>query len=162
MRWLFANVRKKARYAAQNPGYAVRALLREATRADEKFLSSITGSSVRKLRGYLDEPLDDPAFFATLRDAEQSARQLEDFGADLYAKKVLVQYAAIRALRPEIVVETGVANGVSSSYILLALEKNQLGSLHSIDIGAANYLPPGKTVGWTVPQFLRHRWDLRI
>jgi len=162
MRWLFANVRNKARYAAQNPGYAVRALLREASRADEKFLSAITGSSVRKLRAYLDEPLDDPAFSANLRDAEKSAEGLDDFGADLYAKKVLVQYAAIRAFRPETVVETGVANGVSSSYILLALEKNQLGTLHSIDIGTDKYLPPGKTVGWTVPQFLRHRWDLRI
>src|ERR1051326_7722748 len=153
MRWLFANVRNKARYAAQNPGYAVRALLREASRADEKFLSAITGSPVRKLRAYLDEPLDDPDFFPHLRNPEKSAAGLDDFGADLYAKKVLVQYAAIRAFRPETVVETGVANGVSSSYILLALEKNKQGTLHSIDIGTDKYLPPGKTVGWTVPPF---------
>lgn len=162
MRWLFANVRNKARYAAQNPGYAVRALLREASRADEKFLSAITGCSVRKLRAYLDEPLEDPAFSANLRHAEKSAEGQDDFGADLYAKKVLAQYAAIRAFHPETVVETGVANGVSSSYILLALEKNKQGTLHSIDIGVDKYLPPGKTWGWIVPQFLRHRWDMCI
>lgn len=162
MRWLFANARNKARYAAQNPGYAVRALLREASHADEKFLAAITGSSTKKLRAYLDEPLDDPAFSANLRTAEKSVAGLEDFGADLYAKKVLVQYAVVRAFRPEIVVETGVANGVSSSYILLALEKNKRGTLHSIDIGVDRYLPPGKTWGWVVPQFLRHRWDLRL
>jgi len=162
MRWLLSNVRSRALFAVRHPAYAVRSLLREATHADERFLSGITGCPVARLREFLDEPLQTPSFAAVLREAEAATRGSEGYGADLYAKKVLVQYAAIRAFRPEIVVETGVANGVSSSYLLLAMEKNAAGRLHSIDIGAASYLPPGKTTGWIVPQFLKHRWDFRI
>jgi predicted O-methyltransferase YrrM len=42
-------------------------------------------------------------------------------------------YLACRALRPAIVVETGVAHGVTSAYILAALERNARGHLYSID-----------------------------
>jgi len=135
------------------------AVIREATHADERFPSGITGCPVAKLREFLDEPLQTPSFAAVLREAEGATRGSEGYGA---AKKVLVQYVTIRAFRPEIVVETGGANGVSSSYLLLAMEKNAAGRLHSIDIGEASYLPPGKTTGWIVPQFLKHRWDFRI
>src|SRR5262249_38966522 len=139
-----------------------RSLLREATHADEKFLSELTGCPAAKLREFLDEPLNTPQFAVVLREAEIATQGSEGYGADLYAKKVLVQYAAIRAFRPEVVVETGVANGVSSSYLLLALEKNGAGKLHSIDIGDNSYVPAGKTTGWIVPEFLKHRWDFRI
>jgi hypothetical protein len=162
MRWLLSNVRSRALFAARHPAYAVRSLLREATHADERFLSGITDCPVAKLRGFLDEPLQTPSFAAVLRGAEAATRGAQDYGADLFAKKVLVQYAAVRALRPETVVETGVANGISSSYLLLAMEKNGAGRLHSIDIGDASYLPPGKIAGWMVPQFLKQRWDFRI
>jgi predicted O-methyltransferase YrrM len=70
-------------------------------------------------------------------------------------------YAACRALQPAVVVETGVAYGVTSAYVLQALAQNERGSLHSID------LPPLGTkadqyVGYFVPQELRKRWSLRI
>jgi predicted O-methyltransferase YrrM len=70
-------------------------------------------------------------------------------------------YVACRALRPLAVVETGVAYGVTSAYILKALGENGTGELHSID------LPPlgreaEKYVGYLVPQNLRNRWNLRI
>ena len=42
-------------------------------------------------------------------------------------------YAVCRLIRPRIVVETGVAAGVSSAFILKALEDNSYGILHSID-----------------------------
>ncbi len=65
-------------------------------------------------------------------------------------------YVICRKLRPETVVETGVASGISSSYILCALETNGSGGLHSID------LPWGRTgeSGWLIPEYLRHRWQL--
>jgi hypothetical protein len=68
-------------------------------------------------------------------------------------------YALVRALRPETVIETGVCYGVTSSYILKALEQNSGGKLYSID------LPPlGKNaddfVGWLVPPRLKNRWRL--
>jgi len=73
-----------------------------------------------------------------------------------------LHYATIRALKPKVVVETGVANGVSSAYLLLALEKNDGGALYSIEAGDRNYLPPGRENGWVVPKSLRDRWVLRI
>jgi predicted O-methyltransferase YrrM len=51
---------------------------------------------------------------------------------------------AIRAFQPETVVETGVANGVSSAHILLALQKNERGILHSVGLNDPQFLPAGK------------------
>ncbi len=70
-------------------------------------------------------------------------------------------YLACRQLRPRVVVETGVAYGVTSAYILQALEDNGLGELRSID------LPPlGRDVesyiGYMIPLQLRNRWRLRV
>lgn len=73
-----------------------------------------------------------------------------------------VIYSLVRALKPERLIETGVANGISSRYILSALEKNGRGRLLSIDCvpeGAPNFLPEGKQAGWLVPAALRGRWE---
>ena len=82
-------------------------------------------------------------------------------------------YLVVRALRPRVVVETGVASGRSSAFILRALEDNAMGQLHSIDIPRYlgdeipykefdAYLPPGKESGWVIPKVLRHRWTLHL
>lgn len=70
-------------------------------------------------------------------------------------------YVLCRIRKPQIVIETGVANGVTSTFILQALEANGTGELHSID------LPPlavygGSEVGSLIPQELRHRWRLHL
>jgi len=84
-------------------------------------------------------------------------------------------YPALRELRSAVVVETGVCNGVSTAIILMALENNGRGHLHSIDFpeiadgeardetfwpgkgGAA--IPAGKEPGWLVADALRARVD---
>jgi len=82
-------------------------------------------------------------------------------------------FALARLLRPRHVVEVGVSSGVSSAYLLAALERNRRGTLHSVDRpsrprsrgrsrNASWSLPPGRESGWAVPDDLRHRWDLRI
>ena len=162
MRWLFSNAGKRMKYALQNPRYALKSLVREITSADERFLSRLTRTPAAKLRSFLDEPLNSPEFAKCLREAEATMNSLNVHSADLYAKKILVQYVTLRALKPKIVVETGVANGVSSSYLLLALEKNGVGTLCSVEVGDRSYLPEGKENGWIVPEFLRHRWQLKI
>ena len=68
-------------------------------------------------------------------------------------------YLACRVVSPEIVIETGVAYGVSSAYILAALRENGRGTLHSVD------LPPlrrraEKFWGIAVPEDLEGRWRL--
>jgi predicted O-methyltransferase YrrM len=68
-------------------------------------------------------------------------------------------YLAVRILRPTKVVETGVCYGVTSAYLLAAMNENNHGQLHSID------LPPLGTngddfIGWLVPDELKDRWML--
>jgi hypothetical protein len=81
-----------------------------------------------------------------------------------------VLYAITRALRPQQVVETGVASGASSVYFLEALRANGGGTLHSVDLplelwddpkfrdGVGVHLPIGKRPGWLVSDELRARW----
>jgi len=85
-------------------------------------------------------------------------------------------YALVRLLQPRHVVEVGVSSGVSSAYMLEALERVGRGTLHSVDLpkletpklarGRHRYpswaLPPGRSSGWAVPFPLRGRWDLRL
>jgi hypothetical protein len=141
MKWLLQNVRRRAGFAIKNPRYALNVMVREFTFADERFLARLTGSSSRQIRTYLDEPINTPAFAAHLRNEEEHFRSLSIESADLFAKKILNQYAAVRALTPDCIVETGVANGVSSSYLLLALQKNERGRLHSIGLADTAFLP---------------------
>ena len=68
-------------------------------------------------------------------------------------------YLACRLATPETVVETGVAYGVSSAFMLKALEQNGGGTLHSVD------LPPLRREyerfwGVAVPEDLRQGWRL--
>jgi len=68
-------------------------------------------------------------------------------------------YALVRALRPATVLETGVAYGMSSSFIAKALSVNGEGELHSVDRPAVQ---PGVEdyIGALVPDQLRSRWTL--
>jgi len=162
MRWLIQNVRRRAEFAIKNPRYALRAMLRELIFADEKFIARITASSPQQIRRYLDEPITTPAFAEHIHGATEQLRALSIGSADLFAKKILNQYAAVRALAPECIVETGIANGVSSSYLLLALQKNGRGCLHSVGLPDPAFLPAGKDPGWLVPQWLRDPWQVHL
>jgi len=162
MRWLIQNVRRRAGFAIKNPRYALRAMLRELTFADEKFIGRITASSPQQIRRYLDEPITTPRFAEHIHGADEQLRALSIGSADLFAKKILNQYAAVRALAPECIVETGIANGVSSAYLLLALQKNGGGCLHSVGLPDPAFLPPGKDPGWLVPQWLRDPWQVHL
>ncbi len=68
-------------------------------------------------------------------------------------------YFLVRALKPSVVVETGVCYGVSSAYILHALKANRCGALYSIDLGNTPNEPPND---FFVPLNLRDRWHLVI
>ena len=68
----------------------------------------------------------------------------------------IIVYVLCRKLKPAIVVETGVSGGISSAYILCALEDNDCGELYSID------LPSGEESGWMIPGYLRRRRHLEL
>lgn len=88
----------------------------------------------------------------------------------------LYLYAVMRTVKPTVAIETGVANGLSTAFSLLALRENGEGHLYSIDLprelgrdyapgtfyegkGRAG-VPPGKEPGWLIPENLRDRWTL--
>ncbi len=76
-------------------------------------------------------------------------------------------YFIVRCARPEVMVETGVAHGVSSWTILNAMHKNGTGKLYSIDLpnqDLKSYNPTNihQSSGWAVPDILRQRWELRL
>jgi predicted O-methyltransferase YrrM len=162
MKWLLQNVRRRAAFALKNPRYVANAIVDELAQADEKFIGHITRVSHRKIRAYMDEPIATPDFAKLLRMSEGRMNKLSIATADLFAKKVLLQYAAARALAPECIVETGIANGVSSAYLLLAIRKNGKGQLHSIELGDPTFLPAGTEPGWLVPTWLRGPWQVHI
>ena len=114
--------------------------------------------------GNVAEVLEEPA----LLEVEEGTRRLladtrhEDPYVPRWAADSIMArlcYLACRLISPEVVVETGVAYGVSSAYILTALRENGQGTLHSVD------LPPlrrkaEKFWGIAVPEDLRGRWSL--
>src|SRR5919107_663041 len=114
--------------------------------------------------GRVTEILDEPA----LKEVEDDTRRLlEDIRArDPFSpcwaadsRFARLGYLLCRLISPSVVLETGVAYGVSSVFILKALEVNGRGTLHSID------LPPLRSEyerfwGIAVPEALKERWRL--
>ncbi len=108
--------------------------------------------------------LEEPA----LREVEEDTRRLlknirerDPFNPRWAVDSVLARccYLMCRLLKPDVVVETGVAYGVSSAFVLTALEVNGRGVLHSVD------LPPlrheyEKFWGIAVGGASRGRWRL--
>ena len=73
-------------------------------------------------------------------------------------------YCSVRALKPLKVIETGIAHGSSSWVILNALNKNQRGTLFSLDLpnndtnAAYNFEGKRLETGWLVSDELQGRW----
>jgi predicted O-methyltransferase YrrM len=88
-------------------------------------------------------------------------------------------YWAVRHAKPKVIVQTGVSNGLSSAFMMLALAKNGPdGKLYVIDIPAifepadpawtqkgvvyGVVIPEGKSSGWLVPDIYRDRFDVQV
>jgi hypothetical protein len=85
----------------------------------------------------------------------------------------IIYYVLIRLLHPAVILETGVCDGFSSRFILLAMERNSHGVLHSIDLPnqdvdlegggrQRDVLPLERQTGWLIPNRLRARWQLHL
>src|SRR5438874_2009855 len=102
-------------------------------------------------------------------------RSGHSLGAIGYAEGAYL-YSVLRHVRPRVAVETGVANGFSTAFSLLALQRNGEGHLHSVDLprevgrdyepgtfyegeGRAG-IPAGSQPGWLIPAELKERWTL--
>jgi predicted O-methyltransferase YrrM len=126
------------------------------------------------LDGYYRDLVNADAFLTSLNQVISGLPSFhgKQFGhvAELHAYRSLL-YLFTRTIRPNIFVETGVLNGFSSAFILLAMEHNANGKLVSIDLPSVDpeildqgtgELPTGKRTGWAIPDSLRRRHDLRL
>jgi predicted O-methyltransferase YrrM len=131
---------------------------RKATSADLAPIEAVT-------RGVFDR------LNAAFTEEEIAAGQVSGFPG----LKEAILYLLVRTLRPERVIETGVAQGISTTFILEAMAANGRGHLVSVDLpsyAATGGAPPtgvrghrvslkaGFQPGWLVPEPLRNRWEL--
>jgi predicted O-methyltransferase YrrM len=77
-----------------------------------------------------------------------------------YAVEII--YFLIVNFKPNIILETGVAAGLSSRCILEAIKKNSKGVLYSSDFPYFRLNNPEKYIGIMVPEELKKNWRLEI
>jgi predicted O-methyltransferase YrrM len=139
----------------------------EPVRAAVTLLPECTEGTARQLR---EELLGNHDFFTELDRAMFGVRKRRNGWESWYE----FVYILVRVLKPEIMIETGVFDGLSSSVTLEALRRNQAGRLVSIDLparetitGSTEFmpntsLPPGLQPGWLIPERLRSRHQLEL
>jgi len=167
---------------AQAPGLRIPFLLAPAHRRSQFLLHRRLRAFGASDPGALTRELEQGGLRTRLESVEAEHRaSLPGFdpGSVMAAEGALL-YGLVRALRPGTVVETGTASGISTAYLLAALDRNGTGRLLSIDLPFeggelqplvagtsidlydASPLPPGKEPGWAIPDELRARWELRL
>ena len=137
---------------------------------DPSWVAGLADGSLARAERRIEEAKARTALYRHL--AREHAREGRSSFVEIDAPLEL--HALVRELEPRHVVEVGVSSGVSSAYLLDALELNGAGTLHSVDLPrlaphrtrGSKYgswtLPPGRSSGWAVPFRLRRRWDLRL
>lgn len=154
---------------------------RETQERIQNFVKGLTGASNAGIQQYVSEIISDKKFHDSIakKGSEWSGTK-KSFSFKILAVDLtscIALYVLCRSLKPAVVVETGVASGVSSSYILRALDKNNHGELFSIDIPWHTVTekwkphfadedmkahPVEKQSGWIIPDYLRNRWQLLL
>lgn len=158
--------------------------LQESKELKEIFLEKIFNNNKKELEKYsqevirsglVDELLEKRNLYEKVVKGKTYRGSNYNMGTINFEAGTLI-YSLIRKFQPEKLVETGVCNGVSTAFILLALEKNGKGKLHSIDYpevvgteykegefweekGGAS-IPKDKTPGWVIPENLKDNWEL--
>ena len=100
------------------------------------------------------------SFFRKLEDQKYpSYKKPYPFIYQIDNESAFSLYAICRILKPEKLLETGVAYGLSTSYILQALADNNKGTLYSLD----SVFRPWESesmIGSLIPNKLKNRWKL--
>jgi hypothetical protein len=160
-RWLY-----KLRIARRYPGTSVTRRLRyvlfdpelsnftyEISNHDElaDFVANALVIERSQAAGYVQEAEQDGELRELLR--ERTRGRLDRRRTPLYGRR-LGWYALVRALKPALIVETGIHDGLGSVLLLRALQRNRAqgapGRLISVDVDP--------TAGWLVHESLRGDW----
>ncbi len=146
--------------------------------AAENFIKNMTNADAAEIQKYITEIELNREFHNRLEENRSNFGRRRHFswGLGIGTTLGMVLYALCRRQKPDIVVETGVASGMSSSYILCALQKTEHGELYSIDLPwpetitypgryfmsahVSTVVPREKQSGWIIPDYLRHRWQI--
>ena len=111
-------------------------------------IGAVLGLDPSRVMDILDEARN-------IRLAEEDAKRTAKLASPMCCEDRYAMYVVTRATAPQVVVETGVAHGSSSAYVLAGLEACGRGSLISIE------LSDDPNVGGMIPMKLRTRWDLK-
>jgi hypothetical protein len=136
------------------------------SRPETSWISKVTGTTIERAKRAVNEVTTHSELI------EELSRNIESTGRSYYAQfpAPLDLFALVRLRRPRNLIESGVASGVSSTFLLLGIKANSAGILHSIDFpvfrkgsrGNQSWaIPQGMSSGWAVPTKLRSRWNLR-
>jgi predicted O-methyltransferase YrrM len=112
-----------------------------------RVVAGALGREDNEIAGYIAEAHADPV----LRNLPR--RPLSQKTMPRYGRR-LGWYAMVRALRPELVVETGTHSGLGSVLISRALQRNGSGELLSFDTNPH--------AGWLMPDNLRGQWRMIV
>jgi predicted O-methyltransferase YrrM len=126
-------------------------------------LARFLGVNLLEIKKYYRE-LRESGFIETMAENSNIYRiPLMDLSSVSFFRAPML-YVICRIIRPEKVVETGVERGMSTAFILYALERNSRGRLYSIDWPnqTGEKLDEGKVTGWAIPDGLKQRWLLAL
>jgi MoaA/NifB/PqqE/SkfB family radical SAM enzyme len=160
---------------------------------DTDFVKNLLGINLNKMFNAFDLP-EDPARY--MEELEQDTGFLDAINERVLRNDAFrtrkfhsiyqfgvyrnLLYAMIRAIKPECVIETGVLHGLTSAWMLRAMDRNNCGEMISIDLPRRDWekffpgqpfaeggeneleLPDEEAPGWIVPEALRARWELII
>ena len=117
-----------------------------------RFIADGLDAEESEIRDYISEAKTDPGFHARLR--RRARRHLDSKRVPLFGRR-LGWYAVARALKPAVIVETGIHAGLGSALLLHAVERNAAeghpGRVISVDIDPL--------AGWLVDDALRVHWQ---
>lgn len=107
---------------------------------------------------------------SALQAALEKVSTKRDGQGGVSLKDGMILFGLVRALQPEFVVETGIAAGISTSFLAAALIENGHGHLHSIELpvtpnddlsmsDGSRYAWQEHGVGWAIPEGIRRSLD---
>lgn len=151
----FVMLKKIAKRFLDRPG-------QHSREANLKWLESQC-SDIGAFAASLDADLWNEALEISARLEQQAAEILKSIEFDLGGGGAYpFLYFVTRYMKPDCIVETGVAAGFSSSAFLSAIKKNGTGKLYSSDFPYFRISNPESYVGIVVHQSLRDDWRLYL
>jgi Methyltransferase domain len=114
------------------------------------FVSNVSSKSAADARGWIEDGLGDQHLRSHIQEATRNSELRHFADTDVRYGRRIGWYALVRALRPDLVIETGTDKGLGSCVIAAALLANGSGRLITMDIDPeAGYLVNGPYAGVT-------------